>query len=299
MTRKKFLSYWRVPFALAVMAAVAALPFPLTAQAAEPPPDPSITRVSGTPWDWDKAPCWRGHLVVDYYRDKTPAIYITGSNFGSDANRGSVTTDNVYYRDLTIEDWSETAIRIRLTSSLKATPLPLSTDANDPVSLRQPLTLTVTRNDGRAVSTQVRVVPAIKTRVYRQCTHYAALTRLLASKSIPTSAYSFNFTINASYEPQTLDVLMWGDSHTAIIGDVSSAVTDDKKGNRTIKYTIRIDQSNAAPPYGESLSSYTTGATVKVKYDPKTGREISRTLESPDSAYRFSNGSKPATVGWR
>lgn len=287
--------FWKVGFGfVAVLACIYVDCAAATAQKqvapakAQPAPKATISGVSGEKWDWPRAPRWRGYLKADYFEDKSPVWTISGNGFGkpsADPNKcGSVTTNNIYFRTKLVS-WDDKRIVVRLTTDLKATPVEVN--------------LTVVPIGRAAVSTRVKAIPQIHTRVYGQCTHYVALTRLLASKSIPKdSAYSTNLSIDARYVPQSKDVLMWGQSHTAVIGSVSTNVTDDRKGTKNVKYSLRIDQFNVSPIDGEQFSSFPTEVTVKIQYDPKTGKETKRSFVTK-TPYQFSGKSGAATGGWR
>lgn len=83
----------------------------------------------------------------------------------------------------------------------------------------------------------VKVIGAIQTRGFGQCTWEVAYQRLLSGKSIPSRAYPSNMvSITSSYIPQKDDVLFVGTRHTAII--TSTPKRQSSGGTTTWTFTV-------------------------------------------------------------
>jgi hypothetical protein len=80
--------------------------------------------------------------------------------------------------------------------------------------------------------------------------------------------------------PARGDLLMFSTvEHTVFVESTTrTIVADDKRGNRTVRYSLRISQYNAR--YDEAYSTYTTTHEVREQYDTRTGAVRSRTLVS-------------------
>jgi hypothetical protein len=105
--------------------------------------------------------------------------------------------------------------------------------------------LTVTTLAGASASYGISVAPAIKTRVFGQCTWYVAARRISMKKSPSPTAYGSYSAIDGSWVPQAGDQLKWETTtikHTAIITAVGKAVT--QPGGYTT-YTATIEEQNA------------------------------------------------------
>lgn len=163
---------------------------------------------------------WNTGMVIN----DQPGIYpwyINGSNFGT--ARGRVT---VAGRDAVIASngWSATRII--------ASPTTYRYNA-EPAG---PVLLTVYTATGNA-NYGINVVPAIRSRIYGQCTWFVALTRLNMGKQPSPTAYGGYTTITPQYVPQVGDQLAWRGRHTAIITAVRGPSTQSG-GYKTWNVTV-------------------------------------------------------------
>ncbi len=175
---------------------------------------------------------YNGKLVVNDETGKYPWT-IKGSGFGT--TPGTVT---LYGRTVPVISWSDKAIRVNV-SGAQINPTrpwdwaPLST------------TLRVRTAAGQIASTGVEIVPAIRTRIYGQCTYHVALRRLQMGRQPSPSAYGGYTTITASWVPARGDQLQWTTAfgkHTAIIESVGRPTMS----NGVTTYSVTISQLNAA-----------------------------------------------------
>ena len=84
------------------------------------------------------------------------------------------------------------------------------------------------------------VVPAIKSRIFGQCTHHVALTRINMGRQPSPAAYGGYSTMTTSYEPRVGDQLQWRGRHTAIITSVNAYYIGGWR-----RYNIQISERNA------------------------------------------------------
>lgn len=174
---------------------------------------------------------WNGGLAIN---DQT-GIYpwtITGSNFGS--TKGTVTVGGL---TASIGSWSTT--KIVATPTVPTSYGPATTS------------LTITTSSGKT-DYAVSIVPAIRSRIYGQCTWFVALTRLNLGLQPSPTAYGGYSNITAQWVPQRGDQLAWNGLHTAIITSVSGPTV---VGN-VKTYTLTVEQYNA--DCKNSYSRYTT-----------------------------------------
>lgn len=144
---------------------------------------------------------------------------IVGGNFGS--SQGSVTLAG---RTAKITSWSSTKIVIY--PSVLYTTGPMST------------TLKITTSNG-TVSHGVSIVPAIKTRIFGQCTHHVALKRLSLGLTPSSGAYSGYSPVTTSWVPRVGDQIQWNGTHTAIIVAVNAYYN-----NGWSRYNIQVSEQN-------------------------------------------------------
>lgn len=152
----------------------------------------------------------------------TPDTYswtIVGGNFGS--SRGSVTLAG---RTVLITSWSSN--KIVGYPSVPYTSGPMST------------TLKVTTVNG-TLSYGVSIVPAIKSRIFGQCTHLVALKRKSLGLSPSTTAYGGYSSFTTSWVPRVGDQLQWNGTHTAIIVAVNAYYN-----NGWSRYNIQVSEQN-------------------------------------------------------
>jgi surface antigen len=177
---------------------------------------------------------WNGYFAVNDQR----GLYtwtIAGSNFGN--TRGQV---RLAGRDVPILAWSNTQIRID-PSGAQINP---STPWNwQPMSA----TLVVRTSTGQEASRSVDIVPAIRSRIYEQCTWHVARRRIEMGLQPSPTAYGQYTAFSASWVPRAGDQLKWGGTpaaggvHQAIIERVSGPVISGKVKT----YTITLSQYNA------------------------------------------------------
>lgn len=157
-----------------------------------------------------------------------------GTNFGS--SKGAIQLGSVPVPASSITQWTATYVRFYPTVPYNWGPVTTI--------------LSITTSAGGTSKTAVSIVPAIKTRIFGQCTWYVALTRLNAGKQPSPTAYpsggGWN-QISASYIPQLWDELVWewSDSsgqhkHTAIITGVTKSTTIAGA------WAVTITEANAA-----------------------------------------------------
>lgn len=242
---------------------------------------PVISSVTGPTWTWEKARLYGNSLKSDYLDIGAANDWtIRGKGFGP--IRGTIVIGRGYYR-VWVTSWSDTLIRARVASEFASTP-------------QRRADLTVFALGVPPVTTFVDVIPAISTRPYGQCTWHVAKRRIEVGRSIPSpSAYNTNVKVDGSYEPRAFDVIHFKPTveHTVFVESAARRVmTDDRKGNRTIRFDLGISQYNAR--YDEVLSTYATTHDVRETYDPKTGRVTARIVTS---APKF--GQASATGVWR
>jgi hypothetical protein len=165
---------------------------------------------------------WDGGLAVN----DVPGPYtwvITGANFGT--GRGSVT---VAGQSAQVTSWSPT--RIEVNPTVPYYWYPMCAIVN------------VRTATGVVAVSGANIVPAIRTRVFGQCTWFVALTRLNMGMQPSAGAYQGYQAIDGNYVPRRGDQLQWLNQHTAIITDVQGPFT--RSGGYT-SWTVRIEQYNA------------------------------------------------------
>ncbi|MFL6264347.1 MAG: hypothetical protein ACJ76Y_32060 [Thermoanaerobaculia bacterium] len=155
-----------------------------------------------------------------------PGIYpwtINGTNFGSSTGQVAFAGQTVPTRS----PWTSTKIIAEPTIAAGFSPATAL--------------LKVTTASGTSTSYGVSFVPAIRSRVYGQCTWFVALTRLQMGLQPSPTAYGGYSSITAQWVPKPGDQLAWLGKHTAIITAVS--VTIEAGGVKA--YTLTIKQYNA------------------------------------------------------
>ncbi len=162
---------------------------------------------------------------------------VRGTNFGS--TRGTVT---VAGRTAKIVSWTSTEIQFDPT--VPWTAVPIST------------TFTIRTASGLSSAFGISIAPAIRSRVFGQCTNEVAYRRLRMGLQPSTTAYGSHRSITASYIPTAGDQYAWNGSHVAIVTAVSRAVS-----GAFITYTITITERNALCT--NAVSSYQTRFQVK------------------------------------
>jgi hypothetical protein len=161
---------------------------------------------------------------------------VTGANFGT--TKGTIVLAGITVPMSAIIGWTPTHIQFYPTVPYNWGPMSTI--------------LSITNSSGGNLPSAISVVPAIKTRIFGQCTWYVALARLNAGKQPSTAAYPSGpgwSQITAGYAPQLWDELTWDwysngvhHRHTAIITSMSGPV---RSGN-TLTWTITIGEANAA-----------------------------------------------------
>lgn len=164
---------------------------------------------------------------------------IIGNGFGT--QQGQII---IAGRQAAISSWSNTKIVIDPTLPTNSYP------ACAVLALRT--------SDGRILNSGVNVVPAIRSRIYGQCTYLVAKTRLNLGLQPSPTAYGGYQTITGSYVPKVGDQLEWQARHTAIVTAVSNTGTI----NGTTTWRVTISEQNA--DCNNSFNVYTSEFKTKL-----------------------------------
>ncbi|MBI2479304.1 MAG: hypothetical protein HYV60_11915 [Planctomycetia bacterium] len=181
----------------------------------------------------DVGQAWNGYRVVNDRRG-TYTWTLSGSNFGS--RRGEVFLAG---RSVPVRSWNDRSIVIDPSGEQIH---PGSPHNWGPMST----TLVVRRSDGREAGQGVSIVPAIRTRVFEQCTWHVAKRRIEMGLTPSASAYGNYRELDARWTPRVGEQLKWGGTaarggyHTAIIEGVERV----NAPNETT-YRLTISQYNA------------------------------------------------------
>lgn len=213
-------------------------PFLLESHAAQATAAPKIDSVTGKTFDvsgiingkvqMDCGKTYNGSVVINDEAGVLP-LTLNGTGFGTKS--GSVRLTAAAVPLLSSSSWTDTKIVIDPT---------LAGGSGGMSSV-----LTVTTLAGAYASYGISVAPAIKTRVFGQCTWYVAARRISMKKSPSPMAYGSYSAIDGSWVPQAGDQLKWETTtikHTAIITAVGKAVP--QPGGYTT-YTATIEEQNA------------------------------------------------------
>lgn len=130
---------------------------------------------------------------------------------------------------------------------------------------------------GSTTSFGVSIAPAIRTRIYGQCTWYVAYARLNMGKQPSPYAYGGYSAIAAQYVPQVGDQYEWKSAHTAIVTQVSGPV-NAPGGYRT--WTMQIGEYNAQCT--NTFNSYTTQFQVRTT---SSGSVVTKYPQSSIASY--------------
>ncbi|HKR65268.1 MAG TPA: hypothetical protein VJZ00_16165, partial [Thermoanaerobaculia bacterium] len=220
------------------------------------PPAPAVTSIAGVFTDSSigivkgivsMGTCggsWDGAMAIN----NEPGPYtwlVNGRNFGT--QRGTVVVGGVSAQ---IIAWSATQIHINPTIYYRAAPMTAV------VSVKLPT--------GTSTTSAIGVAPAIKTRVYGQCTWYVARTRIDMGKQPSPGAYTGYSPITATYVPAVGDQLHWLSRHTAII----TAVGAPKTQGETTTWSVTVEEYNADCKNG--FNRYTTSFIIRTVKGQKT-----------------------------
>jgi hypothetical protein len=175
----------------------------------------------------NKGANWNGWLVINDEALTYP-ITITGS-FGNTPGLVFVNGRQVGAR------WSASTITIDPTGSVF--------NASQPWSWSPTWTWFVVQTQSGQAAMLVNVVPAVKSRIYGQCTYWVALRRHQMGKLLSPTAYSGYTPIDAHWQPQRGDQLQWNGTHTAIVEDVYETVTPI-----SVVFHVEISQFNVPGP---------------------------------------------------
>src|SRR5438067_7471869 len=179
---------------------------------------------TGLPWiknglvNMDCGKTFNGGRVVNDTTD-TYSWTIVGGNFGT--TRGTVTLAG---RTALISSWSST--QIVAYPYLPYNVGPASTN------------LTISTSNG-TMNYPVYVVPAIKSRVYGQCTYHVAYKRITLGLAPSPSAYGGYSSFTPSYAPRVGDQLQWSGKHTAIIVTVNAYYS-----GAWSRYNVQVSEQN-------------------------------------------------------
>lgn len=196
---------------------------------------------------------WNGNYAIND-QPGTFWLILNGSNFGT--ARGSVTLAG---NNVNIVSWSNTSIRI---------------DPTLPYHAQVTAILKITTAAGNVLNYALNTVPAIRTRIFGQCTYHVALTRQQMGLNPSPSAYSGYSSITGAYVPRAGDQYQWTISngkHTAIVVGVSGPVSSTG-GVKTWTLTISEQNAtcqNAVRSYTTPFQTRTSGATTSVAAYPK------------------------------
>ena len=164
----------------------------------------------------------------------TYAWTIKGLNFGASA--GKVT---VAGRNAKVLSWSASQIKV---------------DPTVPVDWGPISTTFVVQTSAGVKSTfGVGIAPAIKSRIFGQCTNLVARARLKLGMQPSPTAYGGYAAITSSYVPKAGDQFHWSGQHTAIVLSVRGPVAT-AGGYKT--YTLTVSEQNAACT--NAVTTYTT-----------------------------------------
>lgn len=195
---------------------------------------------------------WNGYYAIN---NETGAYKLTlyGSNFGS--SPGTVTLAG---RNAKILSWSNSAIVIDPTYPYDAGPVCAI--------------FKITTAGGSVLNSGLNIVPAIKTRIYGQCTHHVAWNRLRMGKQPSASAYGGYSSITGSYVPARGDQYQFnGASHTAIVVGVSGPAFSSG-GVKTWTLTVseqNYDCNNSIRQYTTYFKTQTVNTTTSVLSYPR------------------------------
>jgi hypothetical protein len=213
--------------------------------------------------DMDCGKSWNGYYAINDQLGKYK-LTLRGNNFGS--TRGTVTLAG---RNVTISSWSNTSIVIDPTLPWNSGPV---------------CTIMKIRTaNGATLDYGMNIVPAVRTRIYGQCTYEVARTRLEMGMSPSPTAYSNYATITGSYVPKAGDQYQWNTSvgkHTAIVTAVSAPVSSTggiKKWTITVRER-NADCRNGVRTYSTTFQTKTTGSSTTVQSYPKSSSGANTTL---------------------
>jgi hypothetical protein len=170
---------------------------------------------------------WNDYRAVN----DQPGLYtwtINGTNFGT--QRGEI---RLAGQVVPVISWSNTSIRIDPSGAQFNAAQPWNWAPRNAA-------LQITTAAGASVSQNVDVAPAIRSRVYGQCTWHVARRRLEMGLTPSPSAYGGYTAISPAWVPRAGDQLQWSGTHTAIIESVSAPVVH---GDLRI-YWLTISQYN-------------------------------------------------------
>lgn len=131
--------------------------------------------------------------------------------------------------------------------------------------------ITVKSAAGASTTYAMGIAPAIRSRVYGQCTHEVARTRLAMGKQPSDTAYGSYTSFTPKYVPQAGDQLQWSGKHTAIITAVSKSTSSGgyttwtltvREANATCKNTINV--------YTTTFQVRSTGSSSTITALPKS-----------------------------
>ena len=176
---------------------------------------------------------------------------IAGTGFGSSIGRASLNGSTVK-----ITSWSSTKVVVDPSLPWSASVL------NNSI-------LQLTTADGKIAKWLVTVAPAIKLRVYGQCTYGVAKKRYQLGLQPSPTAYGGYSAFGAAYVPKVGDQLQWSGKHVAIISRVYSPVSGS---NGLLTWPIEMFEQN----FNCLSSTTTTSTSFAVRGTTVVARPISR-----------------------
>lgn len=151
---------------------------------------------------------WDGLRMVNDQR----GLYtwtVNGSNFGTTLGKANLTGC-----EEPVLRWTSTSITID----------PSGTQINPTRPWDWGTRLVIRTAAGQETTQGVGIVPAVRSRPYRQCTWWVAVRRLQMGLAPSSSAYGGQSSITANSNPRVGDQLKWGtNSHTANPGSRAEA----------------------------------------------------------------------------
>lgn len=222
---------------------------------------PKITSISGTilgyktSYDENK---FLGYIIGDTESSVKSQLKIKGSGFGN--SKGAVQITGVNSYSITnIESWSDAIIVVTFKANFKSEPTEKAIISVKPAG-----------NNSTSVSFNIgKLVPAIASRQYGECTWWASKRRKENGKSIPKigAAYSdsnWKPIINTTYFPKVMDLWCWTTKHQAYVEKIDSSVMCVTKNpyKEKVIYSISVSESNA-----DNKGTINVWSFPKVEYD--------------------------------
>lgn len=193
-------------------------------------------------------------------------VTIKGNNFGSQV--GTVTISNVAsYKIDGFVSWTNTEIKIRMSSSLISVPAPSSLNQN-----KVPIIAVKPRSSNAEGKFAIKLTPSNRTRVMPECVYFTTNFLLKIGQNVQPAGSSYPtlaqrnalpnnyFNINNDYIPAINDVWIWNQRHQAIVSSLSIVDLTPSATTRNVTYNCTISESNINTT--DKLFSATYNASV-------------------------------------